>query len=196
MTERKLRRALLNSIPIETERLILRYIRPEDAHDMYEYASLPEVSEFLLWSPHINVSATLGYIESLQKRYHRGLYGDWAVVLKENDKMIGTCGYANINTAAMTCEIGYVLSPEYWGKGYMTEAVNAVLDLSFEKLGFKEAVLRIIAQNSASIRLAKRCGFRHVETNAAEMEIKGAKRDIAHFSMTNNEYSRKKEAER
>lgn len=196
MTERKLRRTLQSCIPIETDRLILRYIQPEDAHDMYEYASLPEVSEYLLWSPHINEAATLGYIEFLQKRYHRGLYADWAVVLKENNKMIGTCGFANVDSWGKTCEIGYVLSPMYRGKGYMSEAVRAVLDLSFEQMGLKEAHLRIISQNEPSIRLAERVGFRLSEIVYSEMEIKGIDRDISHYTLSANEYKTKKEAER
>ncbi len=194
MTERGIRKALLNSIPIETERLVLRYIESGDAYDMFEYASLSEVCEFLLWSPHINVSATEGYIEFLQKRYLRGLYGDWAVVLKETNKMIGTCGFASINTSAKSCEIGYVLSPKYRGKGYMTEAVNAVLKLSFERLDMLEANLRIIAENSSSVKLAKRVGFKLDRVAESEMEIKGVMRDIAHYSMSKAEYETKKEA--
>ena len=98
MTQRGLRKILQKSIPIETERLILRYIEPDDAYDMFEYASIPKVSEYLLWSPHVNIAATIGYIEFLQKRYHRGLFGDLAMILKEENKMIGTCGFANIES--------------------------------------------------------------------------------------------------
>ena len=195
MTQRGLRKILQKSIPIETERLILRYIEPNDAYDMFEYASIPEVCEYLLWSPHINVAATSGYIEFLQKRYVKGLFGDWAVVLKEENKMIGTCGFANIDSNMNQCEIGYVLSPKYRRKGYMTEAVEAVLQLSFEKLGMLNAKLRIIEQNQDSIRLAKRVGFKLDTIIENEMEIKGAMRNIAHYSMSKAEYERKKEAE-
>ena len=58
MTERKIRKLIQSSLPIETERLIIRYIEPDDAYDMYEYSSIPEVSKYLLWSPHINLSST------------------------------------------------------------------------------------------------------------------------------------------
>ncbi len=194
MTERKLRKTLLDSIPIETDRLMLRYIERDDARDMYEYASLPEVCEYLLWSPHINIAATEGYIEFLQKRYLRGLYGDWAVVHKENGKMIGTCGFAAVDTSTKSCEIGYVLSPKYRGKGYMTEAVKAVLELSFEQLGLLTANLRIITENIPSIRLAERVGFNLDRVGHSEMEIKGIMRDIAHYSMSKDEYEIKKEA--
>ncbi len=183
MTERKIRKLIQSSLPIETERLIIRYIEPNDAYDMYEYSSIPEVSKYLLWSPHINLSSTEGYIESLQKRYLRGLYADWAVVLKENGKMIGTCGYASFDYSQKQCEIGYVLSPYYRQKGYMTEAVKAVVDLSFNTLNLSKIVLRIISENQPSINLAKRLGFEY--EYSASMIIKDIDRVVDYYFLHN-----------
>lgn len=189
MTGRKFRKSLLKAIPIETERLLIRYIEPTDAEDMFEYSSLDEVCEYLLWSPHLNIDATKGYIEFLQKRYLRGLYGDWAVVIKSTGKMIGTCGFAAIDSYGRTCEIGYVLSPKYAGNGYMTEAVSAVLKLTFETLMLNSAHLRIINDNEKSKRLADRIGFKLERIGYSEMVIKDSKRDIAHFVMTSEMYN-------
>ncbi len=186
MNERKMRKLLLKELPLESERLVIRYIELKDAYDMYEYASIPDVCEYLLWDPHINLAATEGYIEFLNKRYLRGLYADWAVVLRDTGKMIGTCGYAMIDTSENYGEIGYVLSPYFRGKGYMTEAVKAVLELSFEKLGLSKALLRIIAENTASKRLAERLGF--AVEGYSKMEIKGRERDIVHYSITKEQY--------
>lgn len=191
MRERKIRKKLLKALPLETERLRIRYIEPDDAYDMFDYASRQEVCKYLLWDPHINISVTEGYIESLRKRYLRGLYGDWAIELKSNGRMIGTCGYAMIDSASNSCEIGYVLSPEYRGKGYMTEAVNEVLRLSFEVLELSKASLRIINENEASKRLAERVGFSLERIGFSEMLIKDSERDIAHYAMTNEEYNKK-----
>ncbi len=192
MTERKLRRKLNEALPIVTNRLVLRHIEMRDSMDMYEYASIPDVCEYLLWSPHINLAATEGYIEFLQERYRKGLYGDWALALKETDRMIGTCGYALVDTKSNCCEIGYVLSPKYRGLGYMTEAVEAVLRLSFDVLKFERATLRIIAENEDSVRLAKRIGFS--ECGCSTMEIKDRTRNILHFEMNRDAYDEKKEA--
>ena len=188
MRKGKLRRTLLNSVPIETERLMLRNIAPCDANDMYEYASMPEVTKYLLWTPHINIDATKGYIDFLQTRYKRGLYADWAVILKETGKMIGTCGYANIDSGANVCEIGYVLSPYYRKQGYMAEAVNAVLKLSFEVLGFDSVNLRIMDGNNDSVRLAARLGFKLTDICVNELNVKGTPRTIRHYSLTAPEY--------
>ena len=190
MTNRKLRKLIINAVPIETDRIVLRHISQKDACDMFEYASLDEVCEFLLWSPHINLATTEGYIQFLEKRYLRGLYGDWAVALKDTGKMIGTCGYANIDLRNRSCEIGYVLSPFYRGRGYMSEAMNEILKFTFNVLQLESAWLRIIDENTASKRLAERFGFSfRYYTN---MEIKEITRKIAHYSLNKDEYSDKK----
>ncbi len=186
--ERRMRKTLKNATPLETERLILRYIEPGDAEDMFEYATQDEVCKYLLWSPHINIEATKGYIESLQKRYAKGLYGDWALVLKSENKMIGTCGYASVNSSELSCEIGYVLSPKYRKNGYMTECVNALLSLTFDSMGLERAELRIIKENTASRALAERTGFELASVNEGEMEIKGKYCDIAHYVLTKEKY--------
>lgn len=188
MTERKVRKLLKHAIPFETDRLIIRTIKNDDAYDMYEYASLDEVCRFLLWSPHINLQVTEGYIEFLEKRYLRGLYSDFAVVLKENGKMIGTCGYADINSHEGVFELGYVLSPYYRGKGYMTEAVDAFLDLSFNILGLETAKLRIIKENTSSIKLAKRIGFTPDPSGEYPLEIKGETRTVIDYLLKREDY--------
>jgi ribosomal-protein-alanine N-acetyltransferase len=195
--ERKQRKLLKKAIPFETDRLIIRSVEKKDVYDMYEYASLHEVCEFLLWSPHININATEGYIESLMKRSARGLYCDWAIELKEQSKMIGTCGYASMNSNENTCEIGYVLSPTYQGNGYMTEALNKLIKITFEDLGISKATLRIINENVRSKRLAEKLGFSLIEVVISDMVIKDISRDIAYYSMTDDYYFKniKKEAE-
>ena len=133
----------------------------------------------------VNIAATEGYIESLQKRYYRGLYADWAIELKNEKKMIGTIGYANINSKEKSCEIGYVLSPKYRKQGYMSEALSALLQLTFESLKFDKAILRIIDENSDSVKLAEKMGFT-VETSI-EIPIKGQLKNVLYYTKTKNE---------
>ncbi|MBE6691728.1 MAG: GNAT family N-acetyltransferase [Ruminococcaceae bacterium] len=193
MTQRKLRKLLLSSIPFETERLIIRQVNINDAEDMYEYSSIPEVSEYLLWSPHLNIETTKGYIISLQSRYLKGLYGDWAIELKNSDKMIGTCGYAHLDLKEKNCEIGYVLSPFFRNKGYMSEAIDAMLHLTFDVMNLEKATLRIIRENTRSINLAEKKGF--VLETSVYLEIKGEVKEVLHYTLTNDKFQKnKKEA--
>ena len=112
---------------IETERLILRKMKPSDSRDMYEYSRLPEVTRYLLWEPHTNPSQTLDYLEYLQTRYRVGDFYDWAVVEKSRGKMIGTCGFTSLDFSNNAAEVGYVLNPAFWGKGLAPEALMRVM---------------------------------------------------------------------
>ncbi len=71
-------RKIFSDLPvIETERLILKKVVPENANDMYAYSSLDQVTRYLLWNPHLNIEETKGYIDYLQKQYRKGNYADW-----------------------------------------------------------------------------------------------------------------------
>lgn len=188
MNERKTRKMIMESIPLIGDRILLRYITLSDAYDMYEYASIPEVSEYLLWSPHINLTATEGYIEYLCERYKKGLYADWALVLKDSDKMIGTCGFAQLDLKKKVGEIGYVLSPYYRKKGYMSEAFELILRFSFEKIGLEKVQLRIMSENTDSKRIAERFGFTEKDTSI--MVIKDVEREVLHYELSAEDFKR------
>ena len=116
---------LFTRIPtLYTERLMLRKISVHDSEDMYEYSKRPEVSKYLLWSPHADIRVTKNYTRYLQGLYLKKEYYDWAIVLRRSDKMIGTCGFAHIDAENNSAEIGYVLSSDYWGKGIAAEGAQ------------------------------------------------------------------------
>ena len=82
-----------------TDRLILRQMRPDDAEDMFEYASRDDVTKYLTWKPHDSLRTTKSYLNLITAKYRRGEFYDWAVVLRDPDggegKMIGTCGFTS-----------------------------------------------------------------------------------------------------
>ncbi len=144
---------------IETDRLILRKMRCSDAKDMYEYASDSEVTRYLTWDPHPSVDYTKRYLGSVERAYKNNRFFDWAVVLKANSKMIGTCGFTSFDYLKESCEVGYVLNPRYRAYGLMPEAVNAVIRFAFEKLLAKRVTARFMKGNDASLRVMEKCGM-------------------------------------
>ena len=98
---RDLVRRYFTSPPVlETERLVLRRMKRSDADDMFEYASDPEVTRYLLWEPHADPRQTARYLAFIQSRYKSGEFFDWAVTDKRTGKMIGTCGFTRFNFEA------------------------------------------------------------------------------------------------
>lgn len=188
LDDRKYRR-LFSDLPLfETRRLLLRKITPEDLYDMYEYACEEKVSRFLLWSPHLNIAESRGHIEFLQKQYRKGCCTDWGVALKDSNKLIGTCGFAAVDTHNNKAEIGYVLSPHYWGQGYMREAVRAVMEIGFERLGLNRIEARILEGNTASEKLATDVGMKYEGTLRNALFIKGVYKTFSYYAITDSDY--------
>ncbi|MBQ4509939.1 MAG: GNAT family N-acetyltransferase [Clostridia bacterium] len=143
----------------ESERLKFRAIKRGDLEDIFEYSNNSQTSQYLLWSPHQNIFVTQEFIDIVLSKYKSGEYHDWAIVLKKSNKMIGTCGFTRIDEDNKTIEIGYVINPTYWGNGYATEAVNAILEFAFTELDINRVEARFMAGNDASLTVMKKVGM-------------------------------------
>lgn len=153
----------INGNVIETERLILRPFKQKDLGDLYEYASVEGVGETAGWKHHESIGES-------QKILNLFIENDnvFAICLKENNKVIGTVGIEKYGSEeALTefdgyygRELGYVLSKDYWGKGLMTEALNAVIDNLFNELNYDFLICGYFNYNERSKRVQKKCGFR------------------------------------
>lgn len=174
-----------NIPPIYTPRLFMRRILPQDAPDMYEYSSDPSVTRFLTWSPHRDIEYTRRYIESVQRQYRALKFYDWALIVRKTGKMIGTCGFSNINLKENSAEIGYVLNREYWGQEYAVEAASAVIVFGFQKMCFDSICGRYMIENEASKRVMEKCRMIYLESHDEYIESKGGYRKIGVCQITN-----------
>lgn len=139
-----------------TPRLVLRPWRLEDASDMYEYASKPSVGPAAGWAVHQSVLES----EAVIRRF---LQADetWALVHRETGKVIGSIGLHRKTTihGETARELGYVLSPDYEGRGYMTEACLEALRFAFEELAEPFVTVNHFLDNAKSRRVIEKCGF-------------------------------------
>ena len=180
---------IFSRIPtIETERLILRGMRVSDKEDMYEYACLPTVTRFLTWEPHTSISYTKQYLEYIGSRYRVGDFYDWAVVYKENGKMIGTCGFSRIDCRNDLGEVGYVLNPDYWGKGIAAEAVWAVMEFGFDKMNLHRIEARFMKGNENSLKVMKKCGMQYEGMGRENLFVKNRYVDVGVCSILQSEF--------
>ncbi len=179
-----------SSMPeLECDRLILRKMRKSDACDMFEYARLDEVTRYLLWNPHDSIAYTEQYLGYVQSQYKEGTFYDWAVILKSENKMIGTCGFTRIDTDNNVGEVGYVINPIYRGLGLAAEAVKKVIDFGFENLELHRIEAKFIVGNEASLRVMEKSGMKFEGVARGSMLIKGEYRDIGKCAILKNEYA-------
>ena len=192
MNSQKLVDVFSNIPTLETERLVLRKLAVSDCFDMYEYSRKPETSEFLAWSPHLDLEYTKAYLQNLKSHYALGMFYDWAVVLKGEDKMIGTCGFTNIYPQNDSAEIGYVINPAYRGRGIAAEAAKRVMEFGFFTLGLNRIEAKYMAGNAASRRVMEKLGMELEGVARSAMLIKGRYADIGICSILKENFESKK----
>jgi ribosomal-protein-alanine N-acetyltransferase len=171
-----------------TERILLRRIVPSDAYDMNVYASREDVTRFLTWSPHAALEETHEYIEYLQGRYAAGQFYDWGIQFRPDGRFIGTCGFTSINLTQNKAEVGYVLSPFYWGRRIMPEVLRMVICFGFEQFGFDKIEARYIEGNDRSAGVMKSCGMKYESTLYRGLLVRNEYRTVHTFSVTREEF--------
>ena len=176
---------LFSKIPVlQTERLILRKITRADLMDVYEYASDPLVSKYLLWNPHSDLSYTSQYLKLIEHNYKKQNFFDWGVTLADSKKMIGTCGFTSFDIKNNMAEIGYVLNRKYWGRGIAVEAAKKVIDFGFNTLDLHRIEVNFIPSNASSRRVAEKCGMHYEGVLKERIWVKGEYKDIEVYSIT------------
>ena len=147
---------------METTRLLLRPWEEtqSDAEDLYEYAQSPKVGPAAGWRPHSDIGESKRVIQRF--RTDRMTY-TWAIVLKSSGKVIGSIGLHNRTPRRSLFrrderEIGYVLNPDYWGNGYMPEAVNRMLKMCFYEFELDAVWCGHYKFNKNSKRVIEKCG--------------------------------------
>jgi putative acetyltransferase len=172
---------------METERLILRDWDIDDVDDLYEYAKNPNVGPHGGWKPHESKTESLEIMHTL----FIDKYDSWAIVYKENNKVIGSIGYEqDARRMDINCkELGYAMGEEYWGKGLMTEAAKAVIPYGFMEVGLDMISIYRNPNNVRSGRVIEKCGFKYEGTLRQAYKIyDGSIRDVACYSMTEEEF--------
>ena len=152
---------------LETNRLILRPWKEEDAEELYLYAKDPAIGPIAGWPPHTSVENSREIIKGVLSAPET-----YAVVLKQTGKPVGSAGilFGENGSAPMVekeAEIGYWIGVPYWGQGLIPEAVQELLRRCFEALGCTAVLCGYYDGNTKSKRVQEKCGFRyhHTETD-------------------------------
>lgn len=140
---------------IETKLLIIRRFKDSDYLDLHEYLSRPEIYAFEPGQP-----VSLNEAEKLAIERSQGT-DFYAVVLKENNKMIGHLYFNQINPREMmTWMLGYIFNPFYHRKGFASEAARTLVEYAFQNYKAHRIMARCDPENPASWKLLEKVGFR------------------------------------
>lgn len=185
-----LRVVLKPSFPILTDRLLLRPFTVDDLEATHSFERLPEVARFLYWEPR-DLEASRAFLDKRVTRValqEEGDVLDLGVTLRETGRLIGQVLLIWTSREHQQGEIGYVLHPDFHGRGYAPEASVEMLRLGFEELGLHRIVGRLDGRNAASARVLEKLGMRK-EAHLVENErVKGEWCDEVIFAMLSREW--------
>ena len=189
MFDRKRAAKLFRNLPeLTTPRLLLRKFKRADAHDVFAYASDPQVTLYTPWEHHRDLKTTRQFLSTVLNAYRQGQPAPWGIVLRRTGKLIGAIGLKNWALQHSRAEVGYVLSREYWGKGYVTEALNAVLAFGFSEMELHRIEAKAVPENRGSTRVMEKAGMKF-EGQLRDYElVKGAYQSLNLYSILKSDF--------
>lgn len=143
---------------LETPRLQLREFSSEDAEAIFTLYSDPSFTEHMM-NPITSMEEAREIVDEYRDIYMSGKGIVWAITLRDDPAVIGTCGFETISAYDHRGELGYDLAPAHWGSGLMSEALTAVLEVSFTRLELHRIQAYILDANPRSIKLLHKFGF-------------------------------------
>lgn len=153
--------SIFQNFPIlKTNRLLLREIRIDDAQPIFDMRSNGNVNRFIARPDMGELQSAVELAEKTALAFKNKQAIGWAALLRDNDKIIGTCGYNHIDFPNLRAEIGGELSVDYWGKNIAGEAVAAILQFGLGTMNLHTIEAKVSPENRGAIFLLEKAGFK------------------------------------
>ncbi|WP_230874949.1 GNAT family N-acetyltransferase [Lysinibacillus cavernae] len=173
---------------METERFILRKGIVGDCKDIFELYSDENVVKYLPLTSFKSVEDAMDEINWYDKIFKEQIGLRWVIEETKTKKVIGTCGYLNYEKVHNRIEIGYDLSPQYWGKGIMQEALSNIIHFAFSSMGINKIEAKIEPENKSSLRLVEKLNFCKEGVLRQHEYEKGKYVDLVILSLLKSDY--------
>jgi [ribosomal protein S5]-alanine N-acetyltransferase len=146
-------------VTLTTPRLAMRPLREDDATGLFAMYSDPEFTRYWSFSAMTRLEQANAQLVRMMEACASGRDLIVAIELRETGQMIGTCTLFNLNEPCRRAEIGFGLCREFWGHGYIQEAIHALIEHAFMQLSLRRIEADIDPRNLGSARVLERAGF-------------------------------------
>ena len=179
------------TVTLETERLLLRRFTEADAGPAFRnWCGDREVVRFLRWAAHESLSVTQAVLYDWCRSYTKDSFYQWAIVLKETREPIGSISVVSFDDKTQKLHLGYCIGRQWWGQGFMTEALGELLRFFFEKVGVRRVEAQHDPNNPGSGAVMRKCGMTFEGTlRQADWSNQGIV-DACMYSIVSEEYFR------
>ena len=170
---------------LTTNRLHLREITLDDVPAIFSYFSNPQVTKYYGMEPFTTVEQTEQLVRHFATIYEQNKGMRWAIELKERSGLIGTIGFNLLSSPHNRVEVGYELHPDFWGRGIVGEAVEAVVRFGFEELKLNRIGATVFVENKASQQVLINQGFEREGLLRQYMVQSGIAHDVYFYAKIN-----------
>ena len=180
---------MITSLPVlETERLRLRRLELSDSECIRQFAGASEVASTTLNIPHpYPDGAAEAFIKNTHQRAAAKDQYTFAITRKPETELIGCIGLV-LESRHNKAEVGYWLGIPYWGQGYMTEALGAILHFGFDQVGLNRIFATHLTRNPASGRVMQKAGMVYEGTQRQSVPKYGIYEDLAFYAILREDY--------
>ena len=149
---------------LKTERLVLRRLAMDDAPELVKLRSDERVNKYLDRPKSTTYNEALEFIVKIDMAVNKGDSFYWVICLHNENRLIGTICFWNIDKENLTAEVGYEMHPDFQGKGLMQEALTTIIEFGFKTPQFKSIVAYPNSANERSIKLLEKNNFKRDKT--------------------------------
>ncbi|MEM7354132.1 MAG: GNAT family protein [Acidobacteriota bacterium] len=173
---------------LTAERVRLRWLTEDDVPALFDIFSNSDVARY--WSSPVYESqeAAAKLLDEIHDYFRRRNLFQWGVALNESDRVIGTCTLADVDADNLRAEIGFALHRDYWGGGYISEALTTLFHYAFEDLGLRRIEADVDPRNSPSIRTLERFGFQREGYLRERWQVAGEVQDSLFYGLLAREW--------
>lgn len=177
--------------PLETERLRIRRMRPQDVDAVHDYQSREDIARYMLWEPRTreDVEDRVPAWAEADRLAGEGDYLQLALERRSDDAMLGYLYLRLTSLDALSADIGWTLHPDHHGQGYATEGARALLAWVFEEARLHRVTAELDPRNDASVALCRRLGMREEAFFRQDVWSKGYWADTGIWAVLSDEFS-------
>ena len=174
---------------LHTKRLRLRRLTREDIPLYFARLGGSEaVTEYMLFDAHTDISQSVASVEKALRRYAEGKCYRFCIALAENDELIGVIEALRFDEDESSCSFAYMLGRDFWGKGYGTEALEALFGFLFSVMDIRLVEADHMAENAASGAVMRKAGMVCNGVEPAKYEKHGVIHDAVQYTITKEQW--------
>ena len=178
------------TVRLETERLTLKRIPVSDCTDMFQnFAGDERVARYMSWNTFRTQADVSQWLAEWQEEYQKLDTYYWGIYLSSQDKIIGTIYLLTEDERSLTASVSFCLGYDYWGNGYMAEALCAVIGYAFEKIGLGRIEAYHAESNLQSARVLQKAGMKKEGVLRCRCKTFKGFENAVYYSVLRKEYS-------